>query len=445
MSIVTTRAGAAATWLAAAVLWVAFASVASAQVPTPTVTGPIAAPDIPGTPTRNYIFFAANQAGPRSNHAGPLAEQGYTETEYFFSGSAHAYAASSALATATVVAGPYPYMTRMVVREPADKRRFNGVVLVEWYNVTNGFDAENLWFYDWEHILGQGYVWIGVSAQTIGVNTLTTWNPGRYGSLNVGIQSPPTTVTDPDALSYDIFSQAGEAIRNGAGNVLNGLKPKLIIATGESQSAFRLANYVNNINPLGNVYDGFLMLSTIGQQIRPDLTQPVFKVLTEYDVQAAEASIRQPNTSKYRSWEIAGQSHVDQHLRDSREAAGAARQSTGLSDRVVRRSAAGTHLRCAAARHAADGGRRDQCRVWPPGEMDPGWDTAADRTLYPDDVYRLAGASACGARPQQSGSGDRRHPAAASVGSDLPQCRHEFRPGRERLRALGLSPPVQCR
>ena len=61
------------------------------------------------------------------------------------------------------------------------------------------------------------------------------------------------------------------------------------------------------------------MLSTIGQQIRPDLTQPVFKVLTEYDVQAAEASIRQPNTSKYRSWEIAGQSHVDQHLRDSRE------------------------------------------------------------------------------------------------------------------------------
>jgi hypothetical protein len=313
------RAGAAATWLAAAALSVALVSVASAQVPTPKVTGPIAAPDIPGTPTRNYIFFAANQAGPRSNHAGPLAEQGYTETEYFFSGSAYAYAASSALATATVVAGPYPYMTRMVVREPADKRRFNGVVLVEWYNVTNGFDAENLWFYDWEHILGEGYVWVGVSAQTIGVNTLTTWNPGRYGSLNVGIQSPPTTVTDPDALSYDIFSQAGEAIRNGAGNVLNGLKPKLIIATGESQSAFRLANYVNNINPLGNVYDGFLLLSTLGNQIRPDLTQPVFKVLTEYDVQASEASVRQPNTSKYLSWEIAGQSHVDQHLRDSRE------------------------------------------------------------------------------------------------------------------------------
>ncbi len=313
MSIIITRprARAAATWLAGATLAAALATTASAQVPTPTVSGPIAAPDIPGTPTHNYIFFA-------SNH--PLAEQGYTETEYFFSGLAKAYSAPSALATATGALGPYPYTTRMVVREPADKRRFNGVVLVEWLNVTNGFDADNLWFYDWEHILGEGYAWVGVSAQHIGVNDLKAWNSNRYASLNVSIGSPPTSVTDADALSYDIFSQAGEAIRNPGGvNVLGGLKPRVIIATGESQSAARLAAYVNNINPLGNVYDGFLMLSTIGQQIRPDLSQPVFKVLTEYDVQAAEASIRQPNTSTYRSWEIAGQSHVDQHLRDSRE------------------------------------------------------------------------------------------------------------------------------
>lgn len=305
------RARAAVTWLAAATLSVVFATTASAQVPTPSVTGPIPAPDIPGTPTRNYIFFA-------SNH--PLAEQDYTETEYFFSGMANAYTVSSALTTATGTVGSYPYTARMVVREPADKRRFNGVVLVEWLNVTNGFDAENLWFFDWEHILHEGYAWVGVSAQHVGVNELKTWNPSRYGSLNVSIASPPASVTDTDALSYDIFSQAGEAIRHpGPVNVLNGLKPKVIIATGESQSAFRLAAYVNNINPLGNVYDGFLLLSSIGQKIRTDLSQPVFKVLTEYDVQAAEASVRQPNTSKFRSWEIAGQSHVDQHLRESRE------------------------------------------------------------------------------------------------------------------------------
>jgi hypothetical protein len=313
MSVVpiTSRTRAAASSLVVVTLSLVFVHAVAAEVPTPTLTGPIASQDIPGTSTHNYIFFA-------SNH--PLAEQGYTEKEYFYSGSAYAYSAPSALATGAPIAGPYPYTTRMVVRAPADKRRFNGVVLVEWLNVTNIYDADNLWFYDWEHILGEGYAWVGISAQTIGVGTLRTWNPDRYGSLNVAISNPPSTVTDADALSYDIFSQAGEAIRHpGSVNVLDGLQPKLIIATGESQSAVRLASYINTRNPLGNVYNGFLLLSTVGEMIRPNLSQPVFKVLTEYDVQAAEASIRQPPTSHYRSWEIAGQSHVDQHLRDSRE------------------------------------------------------------------------------------------------------------------------------
>ena len=294
-------------WFAAAALGLSLtAGTAAAQIPTPTVTGPIAAPDVPGTPTRNYIFFA-------SDH--PLAEQGYTEQEYFFSGTANRYN-TPVLATGSVIASGIPYKTRMVVRAPADKRRFNGTVIVEWYNVTNGFDAENLWFFDWEHILAEGYAWVGVSAQLVGVNELKQWNPNRYGSLDV---TDGGTVTD-DSLSYDIFSQAAEAIRHpGAVNVLDGLQPKLILGAGESQSAFRLSYYVNDINPLGNVYDGFLLLSTFGQQIRSDLTQPVFKVLTEFDVVNSEAAVRQPNTSLFRSWEVAGTSHVDVHLRKSRE------------------------------------------------------------------------------------------------------------------------------
>jgi hypothetical protein len=105
------------------------AGTAAAQIPTPTVTGPIASTDIPGTATHNYIFFA-------SDH--PLAEQGYTEQEYFFSGTANRYSTPST-ATGTVIASGIPYTTRMVVREPADKSRFNGTVIVEWLNVTNGY------------------------------------------------------------------------------------------------------------------------------------------------------------------------------------------------------------------------------------------------------------------------------------------------------------------
>jgi hypothetical protein len=293
--------------LCAAAMLSLSAGAFAASVPTPTVTGPIASPDIPGMPTHNYIFFA-------SNH--DLAAQGYTENEYFFSGMANRYNTPLTQTGSVIAGGPYAYTTRMVVRAPADARKFNGTVLVEWFNVTNDFDADNFWFFDWEHILAEGYAWVGVSAQRIGVADLQTWNATRYASLNV---TNGGQITD-DSLSYDIFSQAGAAIRHpGTVNVLDGLKPKQILAVGESQSAGRLATYVNDINPLGNVYDGFVLLSTLGAKFRTDLTQPVLKLSTEYDVSQVEATARQPNTSKFVEWEIAGSSHVDQHLRDNRE------------------------------------------------------------------------------------------------------------------------------
>ena len=83
-------------------------------------------------------------------------------------------------------------------------------------------------------------------------------------------------------MSYDIFSQAGQAVRRPVGvDALGGLKARREIAIGESQSAFRLATYINSINPLANEYDGFLVLSTLGNLIRTDLSVPVWKILTE--------------------------------------------------------------------------------------------------------------------------------------------------------------------
>jgi hypothetical protein len=275
-------------------------------VPNPTVTGPIAASVIPGNPSRDYPFFATNHE---------LATRGYVEEEFFIQGTANRYE-TPPLTTATIIDSDHPYLTRVVVRRPVDRRVFNGTVLVEWYNVTNGFDAENTWFFGWEHILRAGYVWVGVSAQRIGVNELKNWSPKRYGALDV---SEGETITD-DALCYDIFSQAGEAILHPVGmDLLGGLRPRWVLAVGESQSAGRLAIYANSIHPLANVYQGILLLSSLGNPIRTDLTTPLWKLLTEYDVGNSEASVRQPDTRYYRTWEVAGTSHVDQHLRDSRE------------------------------------------------------------------------------------------------------------------------------
>ena len=278
----------------------------AATAPNPMVTGPVASTDIPGTPTHNYTFFATNH---------DLASHGYLEQEFFVEGTANRYT-TPAQATGTIVDGNHPYKTRIVVRRPADARRFNGTVLVEWDNVTNGFDAENVWFFAWEHILRDGYIWVGVSPQNVGVTALKKFSGERYGALDV---THGGTVTG-DGLSFDVFSQAGQAIKNpGKVDMLGGLKPRHVLAVGESQSASRLATYVNSIHPLANVYDGFFLLSSLNQKIRTDLNAPVWKISTEYDVGAGEASARQPDTDMVRSWEVAGTAHVDHHLRQSRE------------------------------------------------------------------------------------------------------------------------------
>src|SRR3954462_11777675 len=97
-------------------------------------------------PVRQRIiirFFA-------SNH--DLPTHGYVEEEFYFQGTANRYSTPS-LTTGTVIDSGHPYLTRMLVRRPADRKQFNGTVLVEWLNVTNGFDADNTWFFSWEHIL----------------------------------------------------------------------------------------------------------------------------------------------------------------------------------------------------------------------------------------------------------------------------------------------------
>jgi len=284
----------------------AFSTAAAAQIPNPTVTGPIASTAIPGSSAREYVFFA-------SDH--PMAVNGYVEEEFFIEGTANRYDTPT-LATGSIVSSGHTYKTRVVVRRPTDAKKFNGIVLVEWYNVTNGFDAENVWFFGWEHILRSGYAWVGVSTQRVGVDRLKSWSPTRYGSLDVVAGGSVPN----DVLSYDIFSQAGKALARPSGvDMLGGLKPKMLIAAGESQSAQRLSIYLNSVAPLGTPYHSAYLLSNYGQQIRPDVAIRTFKTLFEFDLESGEAALRQPDGPKYHSWEVAGTAHVDHHLRLSRE------------------------------------------------------------------------------------------------------------------------------
>ena len=187
----------------------------------------------------------------------PLADVGYEQAEYTLSGTASAYGREG---DGVAVTEQADYTTRLLVYRPGDPEAFNGTVWVEWLNVSGGLDAAPDWMFTHTELVRAGAAWVGVSAQTVGVHG---------GTGLVGMSSPGLVGTDAkrygslvhpgDRFSYDIFSQAGAAVRNGAGTILASLPVERVIAIGESQSAFRLTTYVNDIDPVAQVFDGFLV------------------------------------------------------------------------------------------------------------------------------------------------------------------------------------------
>jgi hypothetical protein len=252
-----------------------------------------------------------------------LAAHGYVEEELLLAGTATAYGRAGEwgkdgrwTATPTTTA---PYTTRAVVRRPTLPSRFNGTVVVEWLNVTSGRDASPDFGYEHAELLRSGYIWVGVSAQSVGVTSTRQEDPTRYKDL----QHPG------DAYAYDIFTQVGRAVR--AGELFDKkYGVRAVIAAGDSQSAILLTTYVNAIDPLVDMYDGFLVHSRFGASaglgndgkpgpdgayIRDDTDAPVLIVLTETDV-GFNLDTRQPDSDHVRLWEIAGTAHADQYLLD---------------------------------------------------------------------------------------------------------------------------------
>jgi len=276
-----------------------------ASVPAPAVSGPVANTSPVGDPAHGYPFLATDV---------DLAAAGYVEEEYLISGQATRYAITGTQ-TATVQSTGHPYATRIVVRRPVAPERFNGVVLAEWVNVSNQWDQEVDWFQTHEHLLREGYVWVGVSAQRAGLDSATgliNWSPSRYGALDL---TAGGTITD-DSLSYDIFSQAVKALRSPAGtDPLGPLPaPEYVIATGHSQSAGRLRTYANSIQPLANIVDA-VVLHGGGGAMRTDLPTPIFRINSEGDISSGIGNgARQPDSPTFRNWEVAGASHGDWKL-----------------------------------------------------------------------------------------------------------------------------------
>ena len=159
--------------------------------------------------------------------------------------------------------------------------------------------------------------------------SLKSQNPTRYAPL-----SHPG-----DAFAYDIYSQVGRLIKNAERNgVLGEFSVQHVVALGESQSALFLTTYVNAVDPLAQIYDGFLVHSRFGPaapldgvsifedpqantpqaiRFRADLRVPLVSVITETDlfggVRHGYHFARQPDNQWLRVWEIPGTAHADNY------------------------------------------------------------------------------------------------------------------------------------
>jgi hypothetical protein len=369
-----------------------------------------------------------------SRDAGPqLAAAGYVESEHTASGTAVAYAPAPpgelpADGHYDLVPGAAAdYVTRIVVRRPAPGAGFNGTVVVEWLNVSGGLDAAPDYTYLADELLRGGYAWVGVSAQRVGIEGgsvavgvpdgeaagagrgLKALDPERYG----GLAHPG------DAFAYDIYTQVGRALRQGSDQVaadgpLAGLAVERVLAVGESQSAFALTTYVNGVQPLAGVYDGFLIHSRGGAgaplgepgtgldivstitgpttKIRTDGAAPVIVVETETDVLGVLGYLpaRQDDADRFRLWEIAGTAHADKFQLGETEASLGCAQPVNRGQQVYVLRAALRHLDT-WVRDGRPAPRAARLEVDEPGQSGPSGSSGPHPAFVLDDVGNVRG------------------------------------------------------
>lgn len=134
---------------------------------------------------------------------GDIGKYDYVEEEYLLCGTAQSWVPAGELTWdgmwSAEMQDAEPYETRILVRRPADAAKFNGTVIVEWADMTNGYE---LTYSEAQGIYENGFAYVSVTADKEGADSLRDWDSERYGDLNI-----------PNAgMAYDIFTQAAQTV-----------------------------------------------------------------------------------------------------------------------------------------------------------------------------------------------------------------------------------------
>ncbi len=288
----------------------------------PQVTGPIArtATSIPiGTA---YLPAALGSVN--------LADHGYVEEEYFVSGTANVYE-YDATGTHVVVKTPdVPYTTVILVRRPADPRRFSGRVQLEMSHPQFGVTTQ-IWAHNSTKFMADGDAWVrvtnsrgGMAGSSLGV--AKQYDPTRYAALNF----------PEDGLNWDVIGQIANMLKSNAGvSPLHGYRVKQLFMEGFSGAGAITLIWANEFSPIlrlrngGHIVDGFVVGEPSGyplinsqatpiaatdprQKVIPNGV-PVVKLATRPEPAAQQRPDSDSPSGEYRTYEVAGAAHTDNY------------------------------------------------------------------------------------------------------------------------------------
>jgi Alpha/beta hydrolase domain len=302
------------------------------QTPAPTPLPMFVRPaDTPGS----HPFLAASHDLPPLD----LSTSGYVEEELIVSGMANVYD-WAADGSVTVKTPNVPYTSRILVRRPADRRRFSGAVVVELLFPARRWDWSMMWGYTHDHILERGDAWVGITLPN-SIAGLKRFDPARYASLSFKNPTPAapcpgapnnTAPDSEDGLKWDLISQVGALLKSSTiGSPFAGFNVRALYLTTQGGD---LVTYMNAIRAKlasgAPVYDGYVLkapftASRINQcspapsagdprQKIERVGVPVIAVAAEGEVLSTYGSRRADSDEpgdRYRLYEVAGAGHID--------------------------------------------------------------------------------------------------------------------------------------
>lgn len=213
-----------------------------------------------------------------------LKALGYSEKEFFQSGKANVYDLD-ANERAVIRSQNNPYTTRLMVRYPTDPAKFSGRVYIEILNPSNNYDIENTWRRSWQHMIGKGDAYIGITSKSVCVDSLKKFDATRYADLNWKVNG-----VAENGLFWDMLSQLATQLRQTDAKILGALKPKYVYLTGESQSGRYMNTYltafsnrIENAGPDGKpLFDGYLSgVAPMTVLLRSETALPFSSVTTK--------------------------------------------------------------------------------------------------------------------------------------------------------------------